>query len=145
MVPITEIGEYVALVADQTPEPQPTLADILSAIAAIAADAAKTRADVAAMKARQIESQVTAMQQAADVTVLRDSYSKMHGAVLSGFDTVRRDLERLRTDETAHTEQVRGDIAGVKADTAFVEGYVNDMHEAVRRHIVDPNSHRDAA
>ncbi len=33
----------------------------------------------------------------------------------------------------------------MKADTSFVESYVNDMHEAVRRHIVDPNAHRHAA
>lgn len=129
----------------ETPEPQPTLADVMNAIAALSADVAKTKVDVAAMKTRQIESQVTGMQQAADMTVLRDSYSKMHGAVLSGFDTVRRDIERLRTDEAAHTEQVRADVAGVKADTAFVEGYVNDVHEAVRRHIVDPDAHRHAA
>lgn len=120
------------------PQPQPTLADVLNAITAL-------KTDVAAMKAGQIESRVAAMQQAADVTVLRDSYSKMHGAVLTGFDAVRRDLERLRTDEAAHTEQIRADIAGVKADTAIAERYGADLHEALVRHIADPNAHRDAA
>jgi len=37
------------------------------------------------------------------------------------------------------------DVAGIKADTAFVEGYVNDMHEAVQRHVADPNAHPNAA
>lgn len=138
-------GQYVEAMADASASPEPTLADVLSAIAALGADVAKAKTDIAVIKAGQIESRIAEMQSTADFTVLRDSYSKMHGAVSSGFDSVRRDIERLRTDEAAHSEQIRADVAGVKADTAFVEGYVNDMHEAVRRHIIDPSAHRNAA
>lgn len=145
-MPIKAFARYIAKVT--TPEhnaPEPSLSDVMAAIAALGADVAQAKADIAVIKAGQIESRITAMQSNADMSVLRESYSKMHGAVLSGFDNVRRDIERLRNDETAHAEQIRADVAGVKADTAFVEGYVGDMHEAVRRHIADPNSHRDAA
>jgi hypothetical protein len=138
-VPITANASYIAKVTE-TPaaNPEPTLADVLAAVRALATD-------VAVIKAAQTEAKFTAAQNSADISVMRESYSRTHAAVQSGFDTVRRDIERLRTDEAAHTEQIRADVAGVKADTAIAERYGADLHEALVRHIADPNAHRDAA
>lgn len=121
-----------------TETPEPTLAAVLAAVQALATD-------VAVIKASQIETRFAAAQNSADISVMRESYSKTHAAVQAGFDAVRRDIERLHSDGAARTEQIRADIAGVKADTAIAEQYGADMHEALVRHIADPNAHRDAA
>jgi hypothetical protein len=60
--------------------------------------------------------------------------AELAGQVRSGFEAVARDMNLLRED-----------IAGVKSDTAFVEGFNRDMHEALVRHIADPHAHPDAA
>jgi hypothetical protein len=123
---------YGVVVTESTPEP--TLADVMAAIKALATD-------VAVVKATQGEMRFSVAQSAADMSVLRDAHAKTNANV----ESVRRDIAQLRADGERHTEQIRADVAGVKTDTAFVEGYVNDMHEAVRRHIADPHAHPDAA
>ena len=100
--------------------PEPTLADVLAAVNAQSRALANLAASVAFVEATQ--------------NTLRDSLAETRGEIRSSFQAVARDMT-----------QVRADIAAVKSDTAFSEGYVNDMHEAVRRHIVDPNAHRNAA
>jgi hypothetical protein len=121
-----------------TDTPEPTLAAVLAAVQALAAD-------VAVIKAAQVETRFAAAQNAADIGAMRDSWAKTHSAVSAGFAAVQRDVERLRTDEAAHVEQVRADVAGVKADTAIAERYGADLHEALVRHITDPRAHRNAA
>ena len=73
---------------------------------------------------------------------------------------VRADIGQLRTetavrhaqvthrlDQTdAKINQVRADIAAVQVDTSYTESHIGDIHEAMRRHLRDPNAHgRDAA
>lgn len=128
----SQVRLYVGGVTQPTPEP--TLTDVLAAIKALATD-------VAVVKAAQGEMRFAVAQNAADMSVLRDAHAKTNACV----ESVRRDIAQLRTDGERHTDQIRADVAGVKTDTAFVEGYVTDMHEAVRRHIADPNAHPDAA
>lgn len=101
-------------------EDEPGNAEILAAIRT----QGRLLAEIAA-KVGQLE---------ADQRILRDSGAQGRGENRAGFQAVREDLR-----------QVREDIAGVKADTAFTERYQADMHEALTRHIADPNAHRPAA
>lgn len=41
--------------------------------------------------------------------------------------------------------QLRADVAAVKVDTAYTEAHIGDLHEAVRRHIGNPNAHGQEA
>jgi outer membrane murein-binding lipoprotein Lpp len=38
-------------------------------------------------------------------------------------------------------EQLRADVAAIKAENAIREGYVIDIQDAVRRHLGDPGAH----
>lgn len=110
-----------------TETPEPTLADVLAAVNAQSRAIANLAASVSFVEANQ--------------NALRDSLAETRGQIRTSFETVARDMTRT-VEAIGH---VREDIAGVKADTAFVERWNQDMHEALVRHIADPNAHRNAA
>lgn len=124
-----QVRLYVVGVTEPTPES--TLADVLAAIQA----QGRTLTTLAA-KMSVMESTQDAMQTA---------LAEHRGETKARIESVGRDLGKLRDALDSRTEAIRADIAGVKTDTSFVESYVNDMHEAMRRHIADPNAHPDAA
>ncbi len=106
---------------DMTPE-QPTMADLLTAINGLAGDVGHLRSDVGQLRTE---------------TAVR-------------FDQItdRFDQAAHRLDQTdAKIDQARTDIAAVKVDTSYTESHIGDLHEAMRRHLRDPNAHggRDAA
>jgi hypothetical protein len=110
---------------EQTPEP--TLNDIVALLEAIAAGQQAQSRSISALagKVSMIESTTHATQ---------GFVAESRGEARAGIEAVRSDLR-----------QVRADVAGVKADTAFIEQHQADMHEALRRHIADPNAHGRAA
>lgn len=135
-VPIKPVPGYAADVTE--PAPEPTLADVLAVMnagfAQLSTALATTNANLDAQnRAIAALSAKTAFVEA-NSSVLMNKQAELRGEIRTSFEVVARDVA-----------QVREDIAGVKADTAFVERWSQDMHEALVRHIADPNAHRDAA
>lgn len=127
---------YVVGVTEPTPEP--TLADVLAVVnagfAQLTTALATTNASLEAQnRAIAALSSKTAFVEA-NQNVLMDKQAELRGAIRTSFEAVARDMK-----------QVQEGIAGVKSDTAFVERWNQDMHEALVRHIADPHAHPDAA
>lgn len=127
------------------PTPDPGTNEVLAAIRA----QGRVLAEISA-RLTQVE---------ADQRILRDSHAEARGETRAGFDHLRRETEALVAAQGQQhgemragfralrddVQQARADIAGVKADTAIAERYQADTHEAVVRHIADPDAHRPAA
>lgn len=127
---------YVVVVTEPTPEP--TLADVLAVMnagfAQLSTAQSTTNANLESQRRMlaELSSKVAFVE--ANQNAQGTRQAELAGQVRSGFEAVARDMNLLRED-----------IAGVKSDTAFVEGFNRDMHEALVRHIADPHAHPDAA
>lgn len=123
-------------VSESTPEP--TNADLAAQLAELTAFLNTAFSAVNANFKSQHEAiakvAASAMMIEANQNSLNNSVAQHRGETRSGFESVARDLKRAQEG-----------IAGVKSDTAFVERWNQDMHEALVRHIADPNAHPDAA
>lgn len=142
---MTEPGYRGAVTTDPGQSAEPSNADLLAfmqtAFAQLTTQIANANAAIGQLDAGQKTLSRSVAIAAAKVDAVESSMFALQGAVgkaageaTGGFAAVRRDIE-----------QVREDVAGVKADTAIAERYQADTHEAVVRHIADPGAHRPAA
>lgn len=120
------------------PAPEPTLSDVIALMTAgfaqLSTAQATTNANLESQRRMlaELSSKVAFVE--ANQSVQGTKQAELAGQIRGGFEAAARDMAALRED-----------IAGVKSDMAFVEGFNRDMHEALVRHIADPNAHPDAA
>jgi prefoldin subunit 5 len=133
-------------------EAEPTLADVLAAINAVAQTQAEhgdaihaVRLDFAARgeldEARHVE-----------VTQTLEALAEMahtHQRELREL-SIRFDRGAARTTARfdrvdAGLRQIRADVAELKADAALLESAVEEVRETVQRHLDDPHPHGNAA
>lgn len=131
-----QVWLYVGGVTE--PASEPTLADVLAVMnagfAQLSTALATTNANLDSQRRVLAELQVKAGFLEANQSALGTRQAELAGQIRGGFEAAARDAKLLRED-----------IAGVKSDMAFVEGFNRDMHEALVRYIADPHAHPDAA
>lgn len=103
------------------PQPEPTLADVITAI-------------------NNLAGRVHALEET----------SAVRGMMRAGFVELAKQNsqsnDRLGERITREFAQLREDVLGLKTDQALTEQHSEDLQEAMRRHLADPdNHHRHAA
>jgi hypothetical protein len=130
------------------PAPEPTLSDIAAQLAALTRLVSEGFATANA----NFETQHRSIAGIGSKVAMMDSQTNVTAAGLAEhrgeFRNHAQNMQAFVRD-TAKIGEVVGrmaeDVAGIKSDTAFVEGFNRDMHEALVRHIADPHAHPDAA
>lgn len=96
--------------------PEPTLADVLAAI-------------------NGLSRRVHALEET----------SAVQGMLRAGFVELAKQNSQHADRVSNEIGQLRQDLLGLKTDQAMTEQHSADLQEAMRRHMVDPGAHRDAA
>lgn len=112
-------------------EREPTVGDVLAAIAALDAKMTDRFGQVDAALESLAGMAYTHERQLRELSVRAD---RLRAHVNGRFDRV-----------DAALRQVRGDSAEIKADVALLESSVEETRETVQRHLEDPGAHGHAA
>lgn len=143
-----QVGGLAYGVSVTNPAPEPTLSDIAAQLSALTRLVSEGFATANA----NFETQHRSIAGIGSKVAMMDSQTNVTAAGLAEhrgeFRNHAQNMQAFVRD-TAKIGEVVGrmaeDVAGIKSDTAFVEGFNRDMHEALVRHIADPHAHPDAA